>query len=169
MKGKPYYKFNQPCTHRMYSINDSLTEELSFSRHQLESARKKIATEIKTGESYLLSEQNLILYWHTYNNLTFYYPNFIKMLEISTINTVLESHFPAFAKWKLAFLKLNIPPSEVRFSASTKADMWQSHIQKTTTVNYSKDKTEEKVKLIKNKFDKNLSLNSLKKIYGDNA
>lgn len=75
---KEFYKFNEPCpSHSKYKEGDSWCEELGFTRNELEKARKniclKVTNKIKTDEG--IQAKQVIHYWKTRENLTYYYLN----------------------------------------------------------------------------------------------
>ncbi len=63
-KRRPFYKFFAPCNHPAYREGDSWQEELGFSRWEMEGALKKIAANIKKGESKDKALQTaFVLFW----------------------------------------------------------------------------------------------------------
>ena len=68
-KRKPFYKFNQPCDHRLYTTGDSWLEELGFTRRELETARKKIAAKTKRNH---VSPLAMVSYWPDADRKTWY-------------------------------------------------------------------------------------------------
>jgi hypothetical protein len=74
---RPFYKFNEPCSHRNYKGGDSWQEELGLSRKELETARGRIA-ERTHGE---INNQSLISYWVDSDRKTWYVVNEPLLLE----------------------------------------------------------------------------------------
>lgn len=73
---KPFYKFFAPCKHRAYREGDSWQEELGFTKHELETAIKKIAKKVTTGVSKTEALKNhLVIYWTDRNRMTWYQVN----------------------------------------------------------------------------------------------
>lgn len=68
---KPFYKFNEPCSHPAYRPTDSWCEELGFTRRELETARNRIATYTK-GD---LSLKTPVSYWRDADRKTWYAVN----------------------------------------------------------------------------------------------
>lgn len=64
----PFYKFNEPCQHPAYRAGDSWSEELGFTRRELETARSKIAVYTK-GD---LDKKAFISYWRDADRKTWY-------------------------------------------------------------------------------------------------
>jgi hypothetical protein len=86
---RPFYKFRAPCGHRLYKEGDSWTEELGFSPAEFDTARSKIATRVKKGDSKteaLKGEtaNHLIIYWTDASRVTWY------MLNVDLLNRILE-------------------------------------------------------------------------------
>ncbi|MCB8945851.1 MAG: hypothetical protein H6658_19050 [Ardenticatenaceae bacterium] len=76
-KRRPFYKFNEPCSHRAYKDGDSWSEELGFSRKELETARGRVASRTK-GD---ISSDSLISYWVDASRKTWYAVNEVLLLE----------------------------------------------------------------------------------------
>lgn len=86
-----FYKFSQPCKHKLYKEGDSWTEELAFSRTELATALKKIGTKSVAGtnkselmavtmpdfddKGYLKNSAQLVVYWTDKNRVTWYWLN----------------------------------------------------------------------------------------------
>jgi len=64
----PFYKFNEPCQHPAYRDGDSWSEELGFTRRELETARNKIAAYTQ-GD---LDKKALVSYWRDADRKTWY-------------------------------------------------------------------------------------------------
>jgi hypothetical protein len=82
-KRKPFFKFARPCSHNLYKQGDSFTEELAFTRHEFEGARKVIGKRIKNGEE-RQDEDALVFYWIDANRKTWYAINeraYLKMID----------------------------------------------------------------------------------------
>lgn len=74
--GRPFYKFNAPCSHPDYREGDSWQEELKFTRSELETALKRIAVKITKGKSKQEVRQHaLVMYWTDKTRKTWYEPN----------------------------------------------------------------------------------------------
>lgn len=56
-EGKKFYKFKEPCTHKLYRSGDSWTEELSFSRREFDAARTILSNEKATDLGPLVSHK----------------------------------------------------------------------------------------------------------------
>lgn len=86
-----FYKFSQPCKHKLYKEGDSWIEELGFSRTELANALKKIGTKSKKGtnkaelmavekpefddKGYLKNSAQLVVYWTDKSRVTWYWLN----------------------------------------------------------------------------------------------
>ncbi|MGA1281373.1 MAG: hypothetical protein ACO3YZ_07405, partial [Candidatus Nanopelagicaceae bacterium] len=88
-RSNPFYKFQAPCGHELYSLGDSWQEELGFSRSEFEKAIKCIGTRINKGDkkSEIAARevpQSMILYWTDRNRVTWWelnVPLVTKMVE----------------------------------------------------------------------------------------
>ena len=96
-----FYKFKQPCKHKMYRAGDSWCEELGFSRAEFDTAIKHIGIK-KTSEmtiqdaAELSAEKNLpVVYWTTRNRVTYYTINAPVLLEILSDTYLPKSEIPA--------------------------------------------------------------------------
>lgn len=86
-----FYKFAQPCKHKLYKEGDSWTEELGFSRTELATALKKIGTKSTKGtnkaelmavsepdfddKGHLKNSAQLVVYWTDKSRVTWYWLN----------------------------------------------------------------------------------------------
>lgn len=95
---KPFYKFDNPCTDHRYVKGDSWSEELAFNKNQFRTTKKAIATKLTIGEKFNPLECNQVLYWRTRDRLSFYLPNYPKLL--SDIESIPKGVFKGFEKWK---------------------------------------------------------------------
>ncbi|MEM6280561.1 MAG: hypothetical protein AAF787_00090 [Chloroflexota bacterium] len=85
--GNEFYKFDAPCSHPKCNKNDTWADELNASRHQIGRLRRKIATEVKSGDSktdlmQVEDEQGnlhpvnrIVLYWRDSYRKTTYWLN----------------------------------------------------------------------------------------------
>lgn len=146
--GKPFYKFLLPCHHPLCrNSSDAWSEELGISRHNLNSALKQIGTKLKRGKDYNLKKCGFILYWSGGNGLTFFIPNYIRLLTLDLDNEFLEKHFKDFVKWKLSFAESENQIHNIQFSPSSNRDFGFSYKQKSTqdTIqNNTQKKTQQK-------------------------
>lgn len=126
---KAFYKFLKPCQHFLYQTESSWAEELGFSDAQLKSVLVKTATKLKNGRTYDLLECRLVLYWAGGNGLTFYVPNYPKMLELTVESLLLEKQFPHFAKWKKDIGEVEKHSFKIEFHASQKFDFSSALLQ----------------------------------------
>lgn len=72
-----FYKFKEPCNHKLYKPGDSWTEELGFSKREFDGALKRIGTKITSGKkkTALLEGRditNVVLYWIGNDRVTWY-------------------------------------------------------------------------------------------------
>ncbi len=90
-KGQRFYKFNKPCSHRLYRQGDSWCEELGIGESAFTNALKTIATKVKTGDKKkeilseveanldatgrMLNANRLVIYWTDANRVTWYQLN----------------------------------------------------------------------------------------------
>jgi hypothetical protein len=76
--GRPFFKFMEPCNHRLYSPGDSWEEELCFSARTIRRALKAIGAKITKGTKLAeaMAGSPMITYYTTRDRLTFFTPNF---------------------------------------------------------------------------------------------
>lgn len=138
---RPFYKFLLPCSHPLcLDPDDTWTKELDVSRHSLNSAFKQVGTKLKRGQSYDLRQCGLILYWSGGNGMTFYIPNYPRLLSLDLENKFLEKHFSDFIDWKNSITEsenrtFNVcfsPSRNWNFGLSYKQESTQKTIQKNT-------------------------------------
>lgn len=89
---KPFYKFKMPCGHPLYREGDSWTEELGFSKREIENSLKQIGQKLKDGTE--RKNDVFLWYWTTVDRRTFYHINLPYLSQKITelyVNT--ESHF----------------------------------------------------------------------------
>jgi hypothetical protein len=83
---KPFYKFKQKCTHKLYREGDSWCEELAFTRREFDNAIARIGTR-KTSKITMadaIQEGKPVIYWTDRGRVTHYTVNptaLLKMLE----------------------------------------------------------------------------------------
>lgn len=82
-----FYKFKEPCNHRLYKKGDSWVEELGFSRKEFDNALKRIATKLTRGSKrqtaiYGDSLNNLILYYTDADRVTWYEVNEMLLMRL---------------------------------------------------------------------------------------
>ncbi len=79
---QPFYKFAQPCSHKMYRDGDSWTEVLNWSYDEFTSALKKIGTKVTAGVSKTEAYENsIIIYWTNSSQVTWYDMNLVKFAK----------------------------------------------------------------------------------------
>lgn len=117
---RPFYKFISPCDHPLYrkGKNDSWTEELDITRHILNSTLKKVGTKLKRGQHYDLTKCNLVLYWAGGHGMTYFIPNYPKLMTLGLDKAFLKKHFPHFLNWKSQLPKSEKRIFEIRFVPS---------------------------------------------------
>lgn len=133
--GKPFYKFLKPCQHFLYQTEASWAEELGFSDAQLKYVLAKTATKLKNGRTYDLLDCGLVLYWAGGNGLTFYIPNYPRMLGLEKSTSLMEKQFPHFAKWKTDFGEVEKRCFKIEFHASLKFEFTSALLQESTHSN----------------------------------
>lgn len=70
----PFYKFKEPCEHKLYKQGQSWKEELGFSRREFDTAIAAISTKIKKGQN--LAEINTpVVHWTSIDRVTYYQLN----------------------------------------------------------------------------------------------
>lgn len=74
---QPFYKFKQPCSHKLYQQGSSWEEELAYSRAEFDAALKQIATKVTAGSNKAellqqLDVNKLVFYWTTASRVTYY-------------------------------------------------------------------------------------------------
>lgn len=89
--GKAFYKFMQPCRHKLYKHGDSWLEELGFSRYEMAAALKAIGTKSTAGatkkelmavdipqfnsKGVLENATSLLIYWTDSSRVTWFWLN----------------------------------------------------------------------------------------------
>lgn len=116
---EPFYKFNEPCSHNLYSPGDSWLEELAMKPTELFGARDKVATKVTTGmkkselrkvfiDGALAPLNRIILYWTDASRVTWYEfnePLFLAHLayagssDLASIQTDLIREYPHLAEY----------------------------------------------------------------------
>jgi hypothetical protein len=95
---EPFYKFNEPCSHKLYVPSDSWTEELGFTRRIFETARKAIAVhkpqEMSMQEAWDLAkeERKPVIYWTNAGRVTYYHVRTDVLLSILTAARAEANH-----------------------------------------------------------------------------
>jgi hypothetical protein len=77
---EPFYKFKEPCKHKLYRPGDSWIEELHWTAEEFDGALKRIATKSVSGTNKAgLFEKTdptgLVIYWTTTHRVTYYTVN----------------------------------------------------------------------------------------------
>jgi len=72
-----FYKFKEPCAHRLYREGDSWCEELVFTRKEFDTARRRISFKVKkdqiySGQAQLNHSNALVWYWIDLDRKTWY-------------------------------------------------------------------------------------------------
>ena len=142
MKGKPFFKFNKPCSHPFYKDGDSWTEELDFSIGEFILNRKQCSSKLKLHTEYPLIDKKLILFWSSGYNVTVYLPNFYKLYELNKIENIFERDFPLFRSWVSQLRKREKYIPELRLTPIPNMNFSYSYIQKTNTEENTNNNTE---------------------------
>ena len=74
---QPFFKFKEPCGHKLYREGDSWCEELAFSRREFDTALSRIATR-KTATMTIgqaMQEGKPVVYWTDRGRVTHYTVN----------------------------------------------------------------------------------------------
>jgi hypothetical protein len=104
---QPFYKFKQPCGHKLYQEGDSWCEELAFTRREFDTALGRIATR-KSATMTLdqaMQEGQPVVYWTDRGRVTHYTVN------VSALMDVLRQAYPL--KAESAFSKsAKAPPAK---------------------------------------------------------
>ena len=70
---QPFYKFKEPCDHRLYIPGDSWLEELSFGRAEFDTALRLIGQKVKASTPVKdYPEDKLVAYYTTMERITYY-------------------------------------------------------------------------------------------------
>lgn len=67
---EPFYKFKEPCKHRLYKPDDSWREELGFTRREVDTALSKIGQKLSKGAK--KDPSAFVYYWTDMSRLTHY-------------------------------------------------------------------------------------------------
>ena len=78
---RPFYKFKEPCSHKMYQLGDSWCEELGFSRHEFDSALRKISCKLSKSKENPVHVKP-VEYWIDQSRVTYYQINTVNLLKI---------------------------------------------------------------------------------------
>ncbi|MBP7562853.1 MAG: hypothetical protein KA886_03610 [Candidatus Cloacimonetes bacterium] len=81
-----FYKFKEPCNHRLYRPGDSWSEELGFSRRNFDSAIKIIGSKYNPAKDEKIPDA-YVLYYTDIQRLTWY------MINWNKVNILLEKAF----------------------------------------------------------------------------
>lgn len=84
---KPFYKFKEPCAHRLYRSGDSWTEELNISRAEFDFAIRKIG--YKKSRNRQEAHECPVEYWTDAARLTYY------TINIENLNKKLQALSPS--------------------------------------------------------------------------
>ena len=73
----PFFKFKEPCNHKLYRKGDSWTEELAFTRREFDSALRLIATRRQSEDAMeeALAAGKPVITWRTGDNRPYYTVN----------------------------------------------------------------------------------------------
>jgi hypothetical protein len=74
---KPFFKFKEPCNHKLYKKGDSWCEELGFTKNEFDRALAKIGQKLKKGVN--KNNDVFIYYWTTQSRETYYSVNIEKI------------------------------------------------------------------------------------------
>lgn len=69
---QPFYKFKEPCNHKLYTNGDSWTEELGFTKKEFDGAIKKIGFKRTSKTQNVENTTKPIEYWTDLNRVTYY-------------------------------------------------------------------------------------------------
>lgn len=125
---KPFYKFKEPCKHRLYKPGDSWLEELGFSRREFDSALNSIAQKVNAETP--RDPEKLVWYWIDSDRVTHYelnYDGFAKFVK--SLYVTAESATRKSAKAPLLITEItpetttNIPFAEAEPSAPEPVDV----------------------------------------------
>ena len=73
-KNKAFYKFKEPCKHRLYKVGDSWCEELGFTKNEFDSAIEKIGIKFNK-ENKDIPHNKFIEYYISQDRVTYYRVN----------------------------------------------------------------------------------------------
>jgi hypothetical protein len=107
----PFYKFKEPCTHKLYRENDSWTEELGFSRREFDTALKRIGQKVNRLAS--RDDTALVYYWNDITRLTWYEPNLLLVGESQAV-LYEKAQSVVIVKAQSAFTTRRNPPLVLR-------------------------------------------------------
>lgn len=135
--GKSFYKFKEPCDHKLYVEGDSWTEELGFSRSEFDTAIKKISTKVTRGmkkaeamdwkdeNGEMRPPQYIVLSWTDSSRVTWYWVN-----ELLFQGYVLMAANPSLGK---AEIRLYLETLQSYFTCETR-DFSDTFIQKDSNI-----------------------------------
>lgn len=91
---RPFYKFKQPCGHKLYQEGDSWCEELAFTRREFDTALRCIATRkaAQTTLEQARQEGKPVVYWTDRGRVTHY------MVNVSALMDILRQAYPLKAE-----------------------------------------------------------------------
>jgi len=82
---RKFYKFTEPCGHKLYKKGDSWCEELGFTKRQFNTAIKKIAFKRGKTKNLIKKEDAIVEYYTNSERLTYY------IVKVDLFNTLLKN------------------------------------------------------------------------------
>jgi len=99
-----FYKFKEPCNHKLYKPGDSWTEELGFTRWEYETALKRIAEKYNPKNEEIPTD-SIVIYYTDIRRLTWYSVNWNKLNTAIEETFIRKEEIPLYEKRECPFTK----------------------------------------------------------------
>lgn len=99
-----FYKFKEPCNHKLYKPGDSWTEELGFTRWEYETALKRIAEKYNPKNEEIPTD-SFVVYYTDIRRLTWHSVNWKKLNSAIEETFIRKEEIPLYEKRESHFTK----------------------------------------------------------------
>lgn len=99
-----FYKFKEPCNHKLYKPGDSWTEELGFTRWEYETALKRIAEKYNPKNEEIPTD-SFVVYYTDIRRLTWHSVNWKKLNSAIEETFIRKEEIPLYEKRDYHFTK----------------------------------------------------------------
>lgn len=135
-QGRAFYKFIEPCDHKLYKEGDSWSEELAFSGAEFRNAFKQIGVVYKTKKAYRESEDRFqgkmyLSYFDRVRKVTYYMRNdkLVENVFNALASKSIEEKSPAEEKQQMPLEEMNTSQLQERLASqeSEKEKLLEMH------------------------------------------